>query len=175
MTDRLEQVVISGLSAWAKLDTPNQIADAYTIDIILDKTEAKRLKDIGLSVRKVEKEIPGIEDPKYVITAKRKTHTKAGKEMTKPAVLDSKKRPFSALIGNGSKVKVVANPYKWTYMNKSGVGLGLEIVQVIDLVEFGNKTLDLLSEEDGYVATSAPSSDTVSKDFSALDDDDMEF
>lgn len=73
-----------------------------------------------------------------------------------PAVLDAKKQPIpkDMLIGNGSKVKVAFEPIPYVMLStkKVGVSLRLKAVQVIDLVEYGNKATSVFDEEDGFVA-----------------------
>lgn len=76
-----------------------------------------------------------------------------------PAVFDSKVKPMdkSALIGNGSRVKVAFEPitYAMAATKQVGVSLRLKAVQVLELVEYGTSTTSVFDEEDGYVAPSA--------------------
>ena len=54
------------------------------------------------------------------------------------------------LIGNGSKVNVMYKPYEYTYQGRAGKSADLQVVQVVDLVEYsGNKAEDALPVVDG--------------------------
>jgi hypothetical protein len=86
----------------------------------------------------------------------------------RPTVFDSKVKPMdkSALIGNGSKVKVAFEPipYVMPATKQVGVSLRLKAVQVLELVEYGTSATSVFDEEDGYVApstTAANSEDEV--------------
>ena len=46
------------------------------------------------------------------------------------------KNPLDKIVGNGSKVKVMYKPYEWNFKGKKGMGLDLQAVQVIDLIEY---------------------------------------
>ena len=50
--------------------------------------------------------------------------------------LQKDKKPLEKIVGNGSKVKVMYKPYEWNFKGKKGIGLDLQAVQVMDLVEY---------------------------------------
>ena len=50
-----------------------------------------------------------------------------------------RKEPLDKIVGNGSRVKVMYKPYEWNFKGKKGVGLDLQAVQVLDLIEYTPK------------------------------------
>lgn len=73
----------------------------------------------------------------------------------KPIVVDAKRTPMTeeTLIGNGSVVKVAYEPVTYVMASSKQVGVSLRLkgVQVIELVEYGNKNAtSMFDEEDGY-------------------------
>jgi hypothetical protein len=74
------------------------------------------------------------EGPAVVI--KRKVNGPNGMVRKAPRLLDADKNDVDVLVGNGSKVRVQYQEYDWTYNNKSGKGLDLQAVQIIDLVPY---------------------------------------
>ena len=68
--------------------------------------------------------------------------------------MDSQNNPWdNKLIGNGSVVTVKALPFEWNYAGKSGKSADLAGVQVVELVEYGDKDFDVV--EGGYVNKAA--------------------
>lgn len=87
---------------------------------------------------------------------KRKELTKTGVVKAPPVVMDSQKNlwPREKLIGNGSKIRVAFSPWSWDMGGLKGMSLELEMVQVIDLVEYGGgQGDDPFDLEDGYVVS----------------------
>ena len=80
-----------------------------------------------------EKTIPNI------IRFKRKVQKANGDKNTQPQLVDAEKRPLDKIVGNGSRVKVMYKPYEWNFKGKKGVGLDLQAVQVLDLIEYTPK------------------------------------
>ena len=71
-----------------------------------------------------------------------------------PKVVDSNNTPMhNTLIGNGSLVNVKFSPYEWTFGNKQGIGLDLQAVQVVDLVEYSTGEEDFEPVSGGYQAS----------------------
>ena len=83
----------------------------------------------------------------------------------KPMVVDAKKTPLdgSTLIGNGSVVKVVVEPFPYMMpaTKTVGVTLRLKAVQVIDIVEYGNNAASIFEEEDGFVTAAVQKDDAL--------------
>ena len=121
--------VYEGMAMWASITTPNtRFEPKYTIDLVVDDETASQLKSEGYNVKDME------EGP--TITIKR--NVSGPNEMIRkaPALMDKNKNVLDCLVGNGSKVRVQAKPWK---MNKNGQafqGLELQAVQVIDLVQY---------------------------------------
>lgn len=131
---------VDGIAFYAKLNTPDEMSGAYSIDFIpLNDAEEKKLIEVGATKASRRDGSPvehaGFEG-KSVYKIKRKTHTRAGDELGKPDLLDSQGNPIDVAVGNGSKVRVYGKAFNWNFKGKSGTGLGLNTVQVIELVEY---------------------------------------
>lgn len=132
-------MIVEGNAYWASLIAPNTTFEPmYTINVVVDEATAKDFAERGHSVREME------EGPAVVI--KRKVNGPNGMVRKAPRLLDADKNDVDVLVGNGSKVKVQYQEYDWTYNNKSGKGLDLQAVQIIDLVPYkaqdGDELLD---------------------------------
>lgn len=122
-------MIVEGNAYWASLIAPNTTFEPmYTINVVVDEATAKDFAERGHSVREME------EGPAVVI--KRKVNGPNGMVRKAPRLLDADKNDVDVLVGNGSKVKVQYQEYDWTYNNKSGKGLDLQAVQIIDLVPY---------------------------------------
>lgn len=75
---------------------------------------------------------------------------KTGTVYEAPVIVDAKKNPWpkDKLIGNGSSIRVAFGHYDWDISGK-GITLRLEMVQVLDLVEYTAGS-DPFQEEEGY-------------------------
>jgi hypothetical protein len=118
---------------WAAVQQPNTTFEpVWSIDIVLDGTNLKMVKEAGLKP-KVDK------DGDTVFKFKRKVFRADGEKNNPPEVVDAKKEPFHDLIGNGSTVNISANVYEWENKFGKGIAANLNGVQVVDLVPYGNK------------------------------------
>ena len=122
-------MIVEGNAYWASLVAPNTTYEPmYTINVVVDEATAKDVAERGHSIREME------EGPAVVI--KRKVNGPNGMVRKAPRLLDADKNDVDVLVGNGSKVRVQYQEYDWTYNNKSGKGLDLQAVQIIDLVPY---------------------------------------
>ena len=131
-----------------------------------EEVKANPKKAAGLSTRSVRVtnyDQDGNETGELMFRAKLKAKitTRDGRVFEqKPLVVDAKRNPLDAdmAIGNGSTVKVAVEPYAYVMASTKQVGVTLRLkgVQVIDLVEYGNKGGGMFEEEDGFIAE-APS------------------
>ena len=122
-------MIVEGNAYWASLVAPNTTYEPmYTINVVVDEATAKDFAERGHSIREME------EGPAVVI--KRKVNGPNGMVRKAPRLLDADKNDVGVLVGNGSKVRVQYQEYDWTYNNKSGKGLDLQAVQIIDLVPY---------------------------------------
>lgn len=122
-------MIVEGNAYWASLVAPNTTYEPmYTINVVVDEATAKDFVERGHSIREME------EGPAVVI--KRKVNGPNGMVRKAPRLLDADKNDVDVLVGNGSKVRVQYQEYDWTYNNKSGKGLDLQAVQIIDLVPY---------------------------------------
>lgn len=114
------------------------------------------------------------------------TSKKTGESWTqKPDLFDAKgKVLINPKIGGGSTVKVAFELYPfYTALIGAGVSLRLRAVQVLDLVEYGNRDAAGygFGEEEGYEAgeqtaeTPAPAESTTDADVKADEDDEVPF
>ena len=126
--------IIEGTAYWASLTRPNEkFEPMWTIDLSVDDKSANELKEQGIKVGETtvdETTIPNI------VKFKRKCSKANGDKNTQPQLVDASKNPLDKIVGNGSKVKVMYKPYEWNFKGKKGMGLDLQAVQVIDLVEY---------------------------------------
>jgi hypothetical protein len=124
-----DYMIVEGNAYWASLVAPNTTYEPmYTINVVVDEATAKDFAERGHSIREME------EGPAVVI--KRKVNGPNGMVRKAPRLLDADKNDVDVLVGNGSKVRVQYQEYDWTYNNKSGKGLDLQAVQIIDLVPY---------------------------------------
>lgn len=122
-------MIVEGNAYWASLVAPNTTYEPmYTINVVVDEATAKDFAERGHSIREME------EGPAVVI--KRKVNGPNGMVRKAPRLLDADKNDVDVLVGNGSKVRVQYQEYDWTYNNKSGKGLDLQAVQIIELVPY---------------------------------------
>lgn len=150
-----KSLVVEGIAFYAAVHTPNELADAYTIDLAVDDANAKILEDAGLQAAKKRDGSAVVHDGAEglkVFKFKRKRISKDGTVLAKPQVVDAANNPVTTLIGNGSKVRTHVTVFPYTFKGKSGVSGGLNGVQILELVEFTAKKL--FDETDGFVADS---------------------
>lgn len=178
-----KKVVVEGIAMYPSVHVPKKAymegeAPQYTLDLIVDETNAKILLDAGLKPAKVKidedtkkpkeyAEHPG----KKVFALKRKTQTRDGKLITALRVIDADTNvvPPTILVGNGSKVRVSVNPYTVTFKGKEVNGHQLLGVQILELVEYtgGGGTRD-----DGLGKASGFKVPTIASQHQEVDEED---
>lgn len=167
-----DSIVIKGTAYWPFLRKENPMKEGfYTLEIgDLDKETARKLAEIGVSVKKSKPKDDSELDKGIFVS------TKASLKYPVRVVDSSNEEMPEEIvekIGNGTKVKVIVTPYDWTFKRESGVGLGLGTVKVLELKEYaggGRKKRDaalLGDDDDGYVAP-------TSKESKMFDDDEEE-
>ncbi len=152
-----KQFVVSGRAFWTCHETVNKESGKYQMDLSLDAETAKRLKDQGYTVR-TEGDGKGADPAKYTGTENDRGQYITLKSQYAPKLVDAKKNtiPTGLKIGNGSTVNVMTHAYDWTFKNKKGRSLGLDAIQVLSLVEYSDKSTDLLPElSTGYTVSSS--------------------
>lgn len=147
--------VVRGTAQWASLSKPNDMSGKYQIDVCnMSEADVKQLEGQGVTnIRHEEKRDDDYEPRGHFITMRSNAVSKNGDILDPPKVVDAKKNPLpkGTLVGNGSEVKVVYDPFEWSFKGKTGVSAGLRIVQVITLEAYeGGSGLDDLEEEDGF-------------------------
>ena len=126
--------IIEGTAYWASLTRPNEkFEPMWRIDLAVDDKSADELKSQGIGLG--ETTIDERSSTKMV-RFKRKVQKANDDKNTQPQLGDGAKSPLDKIVGNGSKVKVMYKPYEWNFKGKKGMGLDLQAVQVIDLVEY---------------------------------------
>ena len=144
--------VIAGTAYWASVIHPNTKFDAdgvWTIDVgNLDDLNKKKAKKDGLTIKD-----KGDEKGEFV-TIKRRVRNNKGVLNRAPNVVDANKRLITAtMIGNGSKVNVLYEPFEWNFGGKSGVSADLRAVQVTELVPYTTEVDDAFDViPDGYTS-----------------------
>ena len=147
--------VISGTAYWASVITPNTKFDAdgvWTIDIgNLDDLNKKKAQKDGLTVKN-----KGDEKEDFV-TINRKVRNAKGNLNRQPNVVDATKRLITeTMIGNGSKVNVLYEPFEWNFGGKTGVSADLRAVQVTELVPYTTEEDDAFDViPDGFTSDEA--------------------
>ena len=147
--------VISGTAYWASVITPNTKFDAdgvWTIDVgNLDDLNKKKAQKDGLTVKN-----KGDEKEDFV-TIKRKVRNNKGNLNRQPNVVDANKRLVTeTMIGNGSKVNVLYEPFEWNFGGKTGVSADLRAVQVTELVPYSTEEDDAFDVvPDGFTSDEA--------------------
>lgn len=123
--------ILEGSVKWASITTPNtKFEPVYTIDLIVDEQTANDFASRGHKVKQHD------EGPALVI--KRKVHGPNGITRPAPRLLDKDKQEINVAVGNGSKVRVQYNEYSGEGKFGPYIGLDLQAVQVVDLVEYKN-------------------------------------
>jgi len=147
--------VISGTAYWASVITPNTKFDAdgvWTIDVgNLDDLNKKKAQKDGLTIKN-----KGDEKEDFV-TFKRKVRNAKGNLNRQPNVVDANKRLITeTMIGNGSKVNVLYEPFEWNFGGKTGVSADLRAVQVTELVPYTTEEDDAFDVvPDGFTSDEA--------------------
>ena len=147
--------VISGTAYWASVITPNTKFDAdgvWTIDVgNLDDLNKKKAQKDGLTVKN-----KGDEKEDFV-TIKRKVRNAKGNLNRQPNVVDANKTLITeTMIGNGSKVNVLYEPFEWNFGGKTGVSADLSAVQVTELVPYTTEEDDAFDVvPDGFTSDEA--------------------
>ena len=144
--------VIAGTAYWASVIHPNTKFDAdgvVTIDVgNLDDLNKKKANKDGLTIKD-----KGDEKGEFV-TIKRRVRNNKGVLNRAPNVVDANKRLITdTMIGNGSKVNVLYEPFEWNFGGKSGVSADLRAVQVTELVPYTTEVDDAFDViPDGYTS-----------------------
>lgn len=151
MTSKQESLFIEGIAHWTKIAEPNTNDRGdieYTMDITIEDAATKTLlKEHGIIIKNKDREL--IEKGKPL-----QGDFVSLKSRFKPSVVDAQLNlmPEGTKIGNGSKVLVKAHAYSWKFKAKSGTSLGLDTVQVLELVQFSANKLDGFKKRDGFTA-----------------------
>jgi hypothetical protein len=129
--------IVEGTAYWASITRPNEkFEPMWRVDVALSDKDAEEFKSKGINLKESV-----IEDKtvKNLVTFKRKVSKANGDKNSQPTLVDAEKKPLDKIVGNGSKVKVMYKSYDWNYKGKTGVGLDLQAVQVVDLIEYQPK------------------------------------
>lgn len=129
--------IVEGTAYWASITRPNEkFEPMWRVDVALSDKDAEDFKSKGINLKESV-----IEDKtvKNLVTFKRKVSKANGDKNSQPTLVDAEKKPLDKIVGNGSKVKVMYKSYDWNYKGKTGVGLDLQAVQVVDLIEYQPK------------------------------------
>ena len=147
--------VISGTAYWASVISPNTKFDAdgvWTIDVgNLDDLNKKKAQKDGRTVKN-----KGDEKDDFV-TIKRKVRNAKGNLNRQPNVVDANKTLITeTMVGNGSKVNVLYEPFEWNFGGKTGVSADLRAVQVTELVPYTTEEDDAFDViPDGFTSDEA--------------------
>jgi hypothetical protein len=105
----------------------------WRLDLAVDDKTAEDLKGQGITVGETVIDEQTISN---IVRFKRKVSKANGDKNTQPTLVDANKEPLDKIVGNGSKVNVMYKSYPWNFKGKTGIGLDLQAVKVLDLVEY---------------------------------------
>ena len=131
-------IYVTGKAYYTQVYKPNSY-DRYSLDLVVDKVNAEKLKAAGLKPAITEEgQLKTYEGESGTVFRIKKNATKANGEIAKPIIVrDAYADPFDKLIGNGSKVEVCLTTYEGKLKSgKSYISSNLIGVQVIDLVPY---------------------------------------
>jgi len=148
--------IVEGKAYWASITRPNEkFEPMWRLDLAVDDATASEFQKEGISIGETTVDNETI---KNVIKFKRKVSKANGDKNQPPPLVDAEKKPLDKIVGNGSKVKVMYKSYDWNYKGKTGKGLDLQAVQVLDLVEYTPK-------EDFSVEGKSEDGEAINSDF----------
>jgi len=141
MTDT-KQFTLTGKAYYLRANTPNELSGKYQMDLSIDQETVDKLLSVGVTIKN-KNDIRG-----DFVTLTKAYETKDGKILSPPKLLDSDKNEFpsSVLVGNGSDVKVITHLFEWKFKSKTGTSLGLDTVQILNLIPYEPKNLSLLDD-----------------------------
>jgi|TARA_B100001094_G_scaffold297773_1_gene321131 hypothetical protein len=126
--------IVEGTAYWASITRPNEkFEPMWRVDVALSDKDAEEFKSKGVNLKESVIEDKSV---KNLVTFKRKVSKANGDRNSQPTLVDAEKKPLDKIVGNGSKVKVMYKSYDWNYKGKTGTGLDLQAVQVVDLIEY---------------------------------------
>ena len=126
--------IVEGTAYWASITRPNEkFEPMWRVDVALSDKDAEEFKSKGVNLKESVIEDKSV---KNLVTFKRKVSKANGDRNSQPTLVDAEKKPLDKIVGNGSKVKVLYKSYDWNYKGKTGTGLDLQAVQVVDLIEY---------------------------------------
>ena len=129
--------IVEGKAYWASITRPNEkFEPMWRLDLAVDDATASQFQKEGFTIGETT---INDETIKNIIKFKRKVSKANGDRNQQPQLVDAEKKPLDKIVGNGSKVKVMYKSYDWNYKGKTGKGLDLQAVQVLDLVEYTPK------------------------------------
>ena len=148
--------IVEGKAYWASITRPNEkFEPMWRLDLAVDDATASEFQKEGFTIGETT---VNDETIKNIIKFKRKVSKANGDRNQQPQLVDAEKKPLDKIVGNGSKVKVMYKSYDWNYKGKTGKGLDLQAVQVLDLVEYTPK-------EDFEVEGSSSDGSEIKDDF----------
>lgn len=133
---------LEGVKAyWVQTNRPSKYNEWSLEAGNLTDDHVKQLKADGLGSKILDK---GDERGKYIRISQATTQ-KDGTPNSRPEVVDSNKRTFTGLVGNGSTVNVKYRTYDYDNQYGKGTSAVLQKIQLVDLVPYSSNSSD---EED---------------------------
>lgn len=128
----MTKLILKGKAYWAELTKPNKFSQKYEIklaDLDPESVDALEKAKVELKTAKENQPFDGV----YIVAKSKEPVKKVFDKFGNPWDMEK-------LIGNGSQVELAVNIYPWDFQGRSGMGVGLNAVKVVDLVEFGKET-----------------------------------
>jgi len=132
--EKPQQIVLKNARVkYAKLIKPGHAfdegqPDLWSVNIYPTDEDADKLRDIGANAKEDK-------NGGTFYVAKRNVVNKKGEAVPPPALVDSRKQPFTQEVGNGSVCNIAVTPFNWKKGQKTGVILYLNAAQVVNHVE----------------------------------------
>jgi hypothetical protein len=137
----MANITLTGVARWAKVHKPDAKYGYFGLELLPDETSLKKIQESGVTTIKPSKDGEGYYSfkrrPSQVIWKDKKQQAAGA-----PAVVDAEGDASRELIGNGSKVRIYVETYPYDNTFGKGVGCRLEVVQILELVRFEDKTDD---------------------------------
>jgi hypothetical protein len=133
---------LQGKLTWAfltRLDT--KFTPCWRVNIVLDKEEAKKAKEMGLRVTRTD----DLKDPisaalgPYQVKITRYEEKRGklrGQKNEPPTLIDVDNEPITEIVGNGSEAIVGFRLYEWNNNFGKGISADLEKVKILTLVPY---------------------------------------
>jgi len=136
-------VVLKGVYlCWPFLGSKtNEMSDKYQVDVSnLSKSQAKALSDLGLDIRKEDKDKLAEREQEGLTTYNRGMYVTAKSNKQYYKIIWPNKQELTEeeidAIGNGTLVNITLKTYSWEFKGKKGTSAGPSAIVIRDMVRY---------------------------------------